>query len=122
MAQSTFRRTLTRCGRIICFRYLSVEGEANLREFIQEFFAVLSFSRKTEVSIIAAILSPSVILVCGVFTLDFIKFEGQFEALMVPIRRGFAMFFLAFSAVAFVQLSVIAVKKYAKARDRLLRL
>lgn len=93
-----------------------------MREFIQEFFAVISFSPKTEVSIIAAILSPGAILVCGAFALDFIKFEGQFQALMVPIRRSFAMFFLAFAAVAFVQLSVIAVKNYAKARDRLLRL
>lgn len=92
-----------------------------MRGFIQEFFAVISFSRKTEVSIIAAILSPGAILVCGAFTLDFIEFEGQFEALMVPIRRSFAMFVLSFAAVAFVQLSVIAVKNYAKARDRLLR-
>jgi hypothetical protein len=122
MAQSIFERTRTMCGRTISCLYLSVEGEATLREFIQEFFAVLSFSRKTEVSIIAAILSPGVILVCGAFTLDFIEFEGQFEALMGPIRRGFAMFFLAFAVVAFVQLSVIAFKNYVKARDRLLRL
>ena len=82
-----------------------------------------SWYRLVAVSIIiAAILSPGVILVCGAFTLDFIEFEGQFEALMGPIRRGFAMFVLAFAVVAFVQLSVIAFKNYVKARDRLLRL
>jgi hypothetical protein len=93
-----------------------------LREFIQEFFAVLSFSRKTEVSIIAAVLSPGILLLCGAFVLHLSQFEGQFEALAAPIRSGFAMFFLAFAVVVFIQLSVIAFRNYAKARDRLYQL
>jgi hypothetical protein len=122
MAQSTFKLTRTICGRTICCLCLSVEGEATLREIIQEFFAVLSSSRKTEVSIIAAILSPGVVLLCGICIVHLIQFEGQFEVLAAPIRSGFAMFFLAFAVVVFIQLSVIAFRNYAKARDRLFRL
>jgi hypothetical protein len=93
-----------------------------LHPLIQEFFAVISSSRKTEVSIIAAVLSPGLVLLCGAFALNLIQFEGQFEALTFSIKRGFALIFLALAAVVFVQLSVIAIRNYAKARDRLYRL
>ena len=91
-------------------------------EFIEEFFAVLSFSWKTEVSIIAAVLSPGIVLLSGALILNLIQFEGQFGALAAPIRSGFGMFFLAFAVVVFIQLSVIAFRNYAKARDRLYQL
>lgn len=89
-----------------------------MKDRLNEFLAVIDSSRKTELSILMAVLTPALILLIGSWVIDSIEFPEPFQA-FDAIRRPFAYFVLLFGVVAFCQLGYAAYNNYRAAWDRL---
>jgi hypothetical protein len=89
-----------------------------VRQLFKELLRALESSPRTELLILAALVSPCGILILASGLDSALTFPEPFTALFAPIQGALRIGALGFAAVIFVQLFLISYRVYREAQVR----